>query len=377
METSIKKKVLYIYTDKIYGHDGGSVGARRYFLNLKSLEEQGKIILLSISLDNFPNQYGIKIEKHRFLDVLARCLFKSNFLFFYLIKYKKNLSEFNPDVVLLPSRLGFFAKAFVRKHKRTKCVVYFDNIEFDYCVNAVPFFAKPLERLIVHHDEKLSVCYGDKLIFLTQRDEKRCQILYPLSSSRNRMIFPITVKESAPLCRDSGKPTIFLLGNFSYRPNLESAFWFCGNVLSLLNLNDLDLVFAGSNFSPSLKKLCEEKNIQYFENFENLADFLPRKSCLIAPILSGAGMKTKIAESLSLGLFVIGTDEAFAGYDLAFSSKPKHILLANTPLDFSIAISNYTHCFFSDKDFHDNVEIYEKYYNTDSYKDFLFSFLFS
>ena len=37
--------------------------------------------------------------------------------------------------------------------------------------------------------------------------------------------------------------------------------------------------------------------------------------CVIAPIFDGSGMKTKVAEALMFGKKIIGTSEAFSGYE--------------------------------------------------------------
>lgn len=53
---------------------------------------------------------------------------------------------------------------------------------------------------------------------------------------------------------------------------------------------------------------------------EVLDEYYKNADIFIAPINSGGGMKTKVAEAMMFGLPVIGTSEAFCGYDIDISS---------------------------------------------------------
>jgi len=50
---------------------------------------------------------------------------------------------------------------------------------------------------------------------------------------------------------------------------------------------------------------------------ENLGEWYSLARFVIAPIFDGSGMKTKVAEALMHGKKVVGTLEAFSGYEAA------------------------------------------------------------
>ena len=63
---------------------------------------------------------------------------------------------------------------------------------------------------------------------------------------------------------------------------------------------------------------------------------------MIAPIEKGAGMKVKVADSLSMGIMVVGSDEALVGYDEAINDDINNsIIRANTPDEYKEAIMSY------------------------------------
>ena len=54
-----------------------------------------------------------------------------------------------------------------------------------------------------------------------------------------------------------------------------------------------------------------------FEGYiNNLADALTQSVAMVAPIVSGTGVKTKVLDGMACGLPVIGTPLAFAGLEV-------------------------------------------------------------
>ncbi|MCC2728841.1 hypothetical protein LK490_23635, partial [Blautia sp. MSK22_86] len=67
-----------------------------------------------------------------------------------------------------------------------------------------------------------------------------------------------------------------------------------------------------------LKQLVTQiPNCVLYENFANLESIVPVQAMVIAPIQKGAGMKVKVAETLSMGLMIAASDEALVGYEKA------------------------------------------------------------
>ena len=173
------EKIIFFYSDKIFGKNGGSLSSRRFYELLNNLKSKQKIDdLLIVSLDNLPNPYGIRIKKNKLLDVASRVLLKSNYLYFPLRHYRKVFRDYKPSKIFINSRMDFIARFFKKTNPHCEIFVYFDNIEFDYCRNAVPKWAVCIEKQIVFRAEKNSVSTADGLFFLTRRDRDRCVALY-------------------------------------------------------------------------------------------------------------------------------------------------------------------------------------------------------
>ena len=82
--------------------------------------------------------------------------------------------------------------------------------------------------------------------------------------------------------------------------------------------------------------LTNTANIEIYSNVPDLNPFFDDADFVVLPILSGSGMKVKTAESLMNGKFIIGTDEAFRGYDIT----EKVGVICNSAQEFIVAINN-------------------------------------
>ncbi|MDZ4133428.1 MAG: glycosyltransferase family 4 protein, partial [Dethiobacteria bacterium] len=72
---------------------------------------------------------------------------------------------------------------------------------------------------------------------------------------------------------------------------------------------------AGSNPGNEIKSLVSSyKNIELIDTPGDMKPYFENASVYLAPIFSGAGMKVKVAEALSFGLPIVGTNHAFNGY---------------------------------------------------------------
>ena len=82
--------------------------------------------------------------------------------------------------------------------------------------------------------------------------------------------------------------------------------------------------------------LPHNPKIEIYSDVPDLNVFYQDADYVILPIMSGSGMKVKTAESLMYGKFLIGTDEAFRGYDISSNEG----IVCNSAEDFITAINN-------------------------------------
>ena len=76
-----------------------------------------------------------------------------------------------------------------------------------------------------------------------------------------------------------------------------------------------ELIIVGKGMDQFKEKFELTENVKVFGFVEDLSAFYYDASIVIAPIYSGGGMKTKIAEAMMYGKTILGTKEAFEGYE--------------------------------------------------------------
>lgn len=100
-----------------------------------------------------------------------------------------------------------------------------------------------------------------------------------------------------------GRHGIAFLGGFRHLPNIESVKYFCKNVMPLVNATHPDLKFHiyGSAVTDEIEQLASDTVV--VEGFvENLETVFDQCRVFVAPLLSGAGIKGKVLESIAHGV---------------------------------------------------------------------------
>ena len=186
--------------------------------------------------------------------------------------------------------------------------------------------------------------YSDRLIYLTHRDIKRCKELYHNTESYG-YILPICLEHTRNLTLKTSKKTVAFIGSLSYGANVSAVKMLIKQVWlpNFAKNEDFQLIIAGGNPADEIyywTKLAS--NIRLVADFNEPEDFLPQNSLMVAPIPTGAGMKVKVAETLSMGLPIAGSDEALVGYEDAIGDdKLGGIRRANTAAEFTQIIREF------------------------------------
>ncbi len=345
------KKILFISDQYINGVIGGSLGHRRFYDILSNEEKyEFKIIALDNNLDK---RLDINFKKNRFIDIYTRIRLHSSFLYYYIDEICEAAANFKPDIIIIGrSRLGFITKRLKAILPATNIITNFDNIEFDYVESQFSrkkglqgYIIKNLEKYIVKRDECDCIKYSNKYIFLSKRDQNRAANLYGYINDDNSYIFPICLKEQINLFKEAQNTNIYFIGNMEYAANVKSIYWFIKEVWIPFYANDKNIVLniAGKSASITLKDFKNINNIRIYSDFSDIAEIVCKSSLFIAPIQTGAGMKVKIAEALSMGLSILGSDEALVGYEEAekYLKTRGFFIRANTICDYEKYINNY------------------------------------
>lgn len=368
--------ILYITDNNIMGHGGGCLGARKYYSAIKAYAAKKNASFRVISLgQNMPEAMNVDVVKNRKLDKSARLHGHSNFMYFTSEKHKDKIMAYHADVLFLGrTRLGFIAKELKKVQPEIKIITFVDNIEYDYVDS---YFAlkkgikgkilKTIEKYVVRNDEGDAVKYSDRLVYLTHRDVKRCKELYHYNDPCE-YILPICLEHTRNLKIKTSKKTVAFIGSLGYGANVSAVEMLIKQVWlpNFAQNDDFQLIIAGGNPIDEIYRWTKlAPNIRLVANFNEPEDFLPQNSLMVAPIPTGAGMKVKVAETLSMGLPIAGSDEALVGYEEAIKDDKLYgIQRAN-------AVEEYVHAIQTFAEMDDgmllqikcqNVQLFQKYY---------------
>ena len=134
-------------------------------------------------------------------------------------------------------------------------------------------------------------------------------------------VLPVSVEDKL-ICAynhiSKGQCIGLFVGAFG-RANWIGIEWFLKN--TKLN-KSIKILIVGKNFENhinEIKNINTTVDVEVVGTTEDLDKYYRDSDFVLAPIIIGAGMKIKIAEALMYGKTVIGTQEAFVGYEVDFS----------------------------------------------------------
>lgn len=329
-EARCSMRILYLKAGRINEKTGGGIESYKILASLKNWILTNPETELKIISDDYMNIENVQApKKEKWKDVLSRILFHSSYIF---IEYKfKNLKDIilstEPDVIILGnSRLGFISKEIKRIRPKTYIITHYDNVEYDYVDSYFlgmkgikNFVKKSIEKIAVKRDEKNSVYSSDLNLLLTKRDRIRLEKIYKKENLQSSII-PICLKEITQdfNLRNNEGVNLFFIGSLWYKSNVVSIEWFLDYVWRGIKEKypNSTLTIGGNKPSEKLSlKLNADSSIRFFPNFDKAENILFNNSISISPIQKGAGMKTKIAEALSMGFPVIASEESLVGYE--------------------------------------------------------------
>lgn len=287
--------------------------------------------LLVISLDReLPEKLEVPVEKRKRHDMASRLLLHSSYFYIAWRRIREFVYSIGPDVVVIGrTRLGFVLGDLRRNLPFCKLATLSENVEYDYVdayfsgVGGIRQLFVPVEKFAVYRDEKMAILCSDYLLFLTERDAGRTDALYGLPDG-NHSVLPVCVPPAKPPKRVGDRTRVAFIGSLYYAPNAQGALWFLKKVWARYFMldPDMELLIAGKAPPPELMAAMDfYTNVTVMDGFDKMEDIITANTVLIAPILTGAGMKVKVAESLAVGLPVVASSEALVGYEAALESE--------------------------------------------------------
>ena len=224
----------------------------------------------------------------------------------------ENVSEVFVD----GSNLGGIVKVVKDNFPHVHISTFFHNVETRFFGGALKQY-KTLHALAVlivnYFAERKSVRYSDKIICLSERDSRMLKKIYGQPATH---ISAMALHDKLPKSVDTtnikpGEQFALFVGGIFYA-NRAGISWFVEHVVPLI---DTKVCIVGRGFEGFKSELESDGKVEVIGAVESLAEWYLNSQFVIAPIFDGSGMKTKVAEALMFGKKVIGTPEAFSGYE--------------------------------------------------------------
>lgn len=235
------------------------------------------------------------------------------------------------------SNFGEIVMLVKRKYPHVQVYVFFHNVEIRFFWGSFKQY-KSLHAFAVlvanYLAERKSVKFSDKLICLSHRDSLLLNKIYGRHATH---VSPMALRDQLALnaikVADSSQEKFVLFVGGVFYANRFGITWFLKHVAPRINIQ---ICIVGKGFEQYKKELEVDGKVKVIGAVDSLADWYLKAHFVIAPIFDGSGMKTKVAEALMYGKKVIGTPEAFSGYEAISDIAGKVCVSAD---DFVAAIN--------------------------------------
>ncbi|MDA3834969.1 MAG: glycosyltransferase family 4 protein [Spirochaetales bacterium] len=235
------------------------------------------------------------------------------------------------------SNLGGFVRVIKKKFPQVEISTFFHNVEARF------FWGSFRQNKTVHAlavamanylAERKSVKYSDKIICLSRRDSRLLQRIYGRSATH---VSPMALQDKLPQhavspIHDAREKFALFVGGTFYA-NRAGITWFVKHVVPHISIKTC---IVGRGFEDFRSELEINGKVKVVGEVESLAKWYLDSYFVIAPIFDGSGMKTKVAEALMFGKKIVGTPEAFSGYEEIVARAGRNCTSAD---DFVAAIN--------------------------------------
>lgn len=145
--------------------------------------------------------------------------------------------------------------------------------------------------------------------------------------------------ENYHLTQLPSEPSLFFIGALDWLPNQEGLTWFIQKVFGLLisELPELKFHVAGRNAPAQFEKMLKHPNIEYHGEVENAITFMQSYRVMVAPLLTGSGIRIKIIEAMALGRPVVTTTIGIEGIEI---NDTQIVAVEDDPYRFSNQVVN-------------------------------------
>ncbi len=254
-----------------------------------------------------------------------------------LIKY---IATLQPDIIFFDSTFTGNLLTKIKKYYKNsmQIIAYLHNVEKNHVwdkvihENILYFFP----YLSYYKNEKALLQRADYIMGLNMRDAIEVDRIYHRKMDYILPVSYIDVFEEQKITQPEDRITLLFVGAF-FGPNNQGIQWFIETVLPYCD-NSVNLIIIGKDMEK-LQRQLEGERVTVVGTVLSTATYYYRADVVVLPILYGNGMKTKTAEAMMYGKYILGTKEAFEGYDI--EAIDEMVVCANA-VDFIREINAYT-----------------------------------
>ena len=266
---------------------------------------------------------------------------------FFSTQFEKRLEEIltksDYDIVQIESLFMTPYLNTVKKFSQAKIVLRSHNLEYLVWKRLAESSSNFAKKLYLEHLAKRLKQYEENVITLVdgiatisyedaaRYAELKCKI--PIIT----IPFGIDL-ENYPISHilPQGRLKLFHIGAMNWEPNKEAVHWLIEEIWPLVKSENVELHLAGLKMPPEMLSL-QNGNLFIHGEVKDAVRFMDERDIVVAPLLSGSGMRIKIIEAMALGKAVITTTVGAEGIDC---HPGIDILIANTKEEFAEVITN-------------------------------------
>lgn len=223
----------------------------------------------------------------------------------------------------------------IKKYTQAKFILRAHNVEWQiwervgasesnilrklYLKNLTPKIKKYETEIIKKYDGVMTISKNDSAEF----NKYTNKIFYFPQYLELEKYTPTKNKNLNALC---------FIGSFEWIPNLQGLMWFLKEIWPALKIKfpNLTLDIAGKNPPESLLQV-NIPDVKIIGEVENAIAYLDQYKILIAPLLSGSGIRIKLIEAMAKEMVVISTTIGAEG--IAYTNG-ENIFIADQKLEF-------------------------------------------
>jgi len=236
---------------------------------------------------------------------------------------RERVSRGDVDVVQIEGPMLSRCIAAVRSGSaRTLVAMRSQNVEHEIWEGLADGAQKPASRIAMRRvatqlraHERTANAASDALVAISEDD---LEAFRALGFSKPATVIPVGVDTGGCAAAPDGAPGIFFIGSLDYRPNAEGLAWLADEVMPRVRrlAPSLSVVVAGSNPPEELARRAEDAGIRMVGQVDDARAFMSASGVMAVPLLSGSGIRVKIAEAMALGVPVVSTSLGAAGLAL-------------------------------------------------------------